>query len=53
MNLKTRFQQYAAIPDQVDNAIRGIAALVTIAGLIALLALGISVVALERTSRAH
>jgi hypothetical protein len=53
MNLTQRFKQYAAIPEQMDRAIRGIAVLVSIVGLIALLALGLSVVALERTSHAH
>ena len=52
MSLTERLKQYAAIPDQMDRAIRGIAVLVMIAGLIALLALGVSVVALER-SHAH
>jgi hypothetical protein len=51
MTLAQRFKQYAAIPDQLEEATRGIAALVAIAGLIALLALGLSVVALERTYR--
>jgi hypothetical protein len=53
MTLTERFKQYAAIPDQLEQTTRGIAALVAIAGLIALLALGLSVVALERTRHAH
>jgi len=53
MTLAQRMKQYTEIPDQLERATRGIAALVTITGLIALLALAISFVALERTSRGH
>ena len=53
MTLAQRMKQYTEIPVQLQRATRGIATLVTIAGLIALLALAISVVALERTSHAH
>lgn len=53
MTIAQRVKQYAEIPVQLERATRGIAALVTIAGLVALLALAISFVALERTSHAH
>lgn len=46
-------KQYAAIPEQMERAVNGIAVLMTVTGLIALIALGLSIVALERTTHAH
>jgi hypothetical protein len=53
MKLTERFKQYAAIPEQMNHAIRGFALLISTVMLIALIALAMSATALERTSRAH
>lgn len=50
MNLTARLKEYAAIPEQLQQATRGIAVMVLLTGLIALIALTVSVVALERIS---
>lgn len=58
--LAERFRGFTAIPDQIEKAsedaaaaAQGIAILVAIAGLVALLALSVSLMALERTSRGN
>lgn len=49
VKFRERMEQFTSIPDRLERTTNGIAALVSIAGLIALLALAVSIVALERT----
>lgn len=49
VKLRERMEQFTSIPERLERTTNGIAALVTIAGLIALLALAMSIIALERT----